>query len=57
MRIESDFSILGWERDEYRSALMDFSVEGIMHAKQFKALQSIASFPASSCAFLGERSK
>jgi hypothetical protein len=37
--------------------LMDFSVEGIMHAKQFKALQSIASFPASSCAFLGERSK
>jgi hypothetical protein len=42
MRVESDFSILGWERDEYHSALMDFSLEGIMHAKQFKALQSIA---------------
>jgi hypothetical protein len=41
-RLESDFSILGWERDDYRSALMDFSLEGIMHAKQFKALQSIA---------------
>jgi hypothetical protein len=40
--VESDFSILGWERDEYRSALMDFSLEGIMHAKQFKASQSIA---------------
>jgi hypothetical protein len=41
-RVESDFSILGWERDEYRSALMNFSLEGIMHAKQFMALQSIA---------------
>jgi hypothetical protein len=33
-RVESDFSILGWERDEYRSALMDLSLEGIMHANQ-----------------------
>jgi hypothetical protein len=40
-RVESDFSILGWEKDEYRSALMNFSLEGIMHAKQFKALQAI----------------
>jgi hypothetical protein len=41
-RVESDFSILGWEKDEYRPALMNFSLEGIMHAKQFMALQSIA---------------
>jgi hypothetical protein len=34
-RVESDFSILGWERDGYRSALMDFLLEGIMHANQF----------------------
>jgi hypothetical protein len=54
MRVENNFSILGCERDEYHSVLMDFSLEGIMHAKQFKALQSIASFTASSCAFLGE---
>jgi hypothetical protein len=40
-RVESDFSILGWEKDEYRSALMNFSLEGIMREKQFKALQSI----------------
>jgi hypothetical protein len=30
-----------WEKDEYRSALMNFSLEGIMHWKQFKALQAI----------------
>jgi hypothetical protein len=44
-RVESDFSILDWERDEYRSALMDFSLfslEGFVHAKQYTALQSIA---------------
>jgi hypothetical protein len=48
-RVESNFSILGWKRDEYRSALMDFSLEGIMHSKQFKALQSIAYFTAAFC--------
>jgi hypothetical protein len=41
-RVESNFSILGWKRDEYRCALMDLSLEGIKHAKQFKAFQSIA---------------
>jgi hypothetical protein len=40
-KVESDFSILGWEKDEYRSSLMNFLLEGIMHANQFKALQSI----------------
>lgn len=40
-RVESDFSIIGWEKDEYRTALMDVSLEGIMHAKQFKDLHAI----------------
>jgi hypothetical protein len=40
-RVESDFSILRWEKDAYRYALMDFSLEGVMHSKQFKALQAI----------------
>jgi hypothetical protein len=40
-RGQSDFSILGWEKDAYRYALMDFSLEGVMHSKQFKALQAI----------------
>ena len=40
-RVESDFSIIGWEKDEYLSALMDFSLEGIMHTKQFGDLQAL----------------
>jgi hypothetical protein len=39
-RVESDFSILGWEKDAY------LSLEGIMYSKQFtvKALQAIDSY-------------
>jgi hypothetical protein len=40
-RVESNFSIVGWERVKYCSVLMNFSLEGIIDAKQFKALQSI----------------
>ena len=40
-RVESDFSIIGWEKDEYRTSLMDVSLEGIMHAKQFKDLVAL----------------
>ena len=40
-RVESDFSVIGREKDECRSALVDFSLEGIMHAKQFKKIQSL----------------
>jgi hypothetical protein len=33
--VESDFSVIGWEKDIYRSALTDFSLEGLLHARQF----------------------
>jgi hypothetical protein len=28
--VESDFSVLNWECDEFRSSLTDFSFEGVM---------------------------
>lgn len=40
-RVESDFSIMKWEKNDYRTSLMDLSLEGIMHAKQFKELQTL----------------
>jgi hypothetical protein len=39
-RVEGDFSVIGWEKNIYRSALMDFALEGIMHTKEFKSLQA-----------------
>lgn len=40
-RVESDFSVINWEKDDFRSSLMNFSLEGIMHCKQFKAIEAI----------------
>jgi hypothetical protein len=34
MSVESNFSILKWELDTFRIALMHLSLEGIMQAKQ-----------------------
>ena len=40
--VEEDFfSIIGWEKDEYRSSLSVFSLEGIMHSKQYSELLDI----------------
>ncbi|RLN94797.1 hypothetical protein BBJ28_00016514 [Nothophytophthora sp. Chile5] len=39
--VQSDFSVLGWEKDEYRRSLTDFSLEGILHAKQYHKLQRL----------------
>ena len=39
--VESDFSVIGWEKDEYRTLLSDLSLEGILHAKQMKELAKI----------------
>jgi hypothetical protein len=39
--VESDFSVLNWECDEFWSSLTDFSLEGVMQCKQFKQLQSM----------------
>ena len=39
--VESDFSILGWERDEHRLSLTDLSLEGILQCKQHELLMSL----------------
>lgn len=39
--VESDFSILGWEKNEYRKSLTDLSLEGIIHCKQYELLSSL----------------
>lgn len=39
--VESDFSVLGWEKDEYRTMLSDLSLEGILQAKQATELKKI----------------
>jgi len=36
--VESDFSILGWEKDKFRLSITDLSLEGIMHCKQYEML-------------------
>ena len=41
--VESDFSILGWEKDKFRLSITDLSLEGIMHCKQYVALANLAS--------------
>ena len=33
--VESDFSTLGLENNEYRKSLTDLSLEGVLHSKQF----------------------
>eukprot|EP00172_Hildenbrandia_rubra_P002463 Plantae.Rhodophyta-Hildenbrandia_rubra.ctg3321.p2 GENE.Plantae.Rhodophyta-Hildenbrandia_rubra.ctg3321~~Plantae.Rhodophyta-Hildenbrandia_rubra.ctg3321.p2 ORF type:complete len:116 (+),score=25.05 Plantae.Rhodophyta-Hildenbrandia_rubra.ctg3321:492-839(+) len=38
---EPDFSILSWEKSESRASLTDFSLEGMLHAKQASLLDSI----------------
>ena len=37
--VESDFSVIGWEKDECRTSLTDFSLKGILHAKQYHCLK------------------
>jgi len=39
--IESDFSILKWELEEFRKSLLDLSLERIFQAKQFELLDNI----------------
>jgi len=39
--VESDFSILGWEKDEHRLSLTDLALEGIMQCKQHELLKSL----------------
>jgi hypothetical protein len=39
--VESDFSVLKWEKDAFRTALLDLSLEGIFQSKQFEMLASL----------------
>ncbi|CAM6027358.1 unnamed protein product [Sphagnum balticum] len=39
--VESDFSILKWEKDPYRDNLLNLSLEGVFQSKQFEALAII----------------
>lgn len=39
--VESDFSVLQWEKNVHRTCLTDLSLEGILHCKQFSAVQRL----------------
>jgi len=41
MSVESDFSIVKWEKNDSRSSLMSMCLAGIMHAKQFEQIKMI----------------
>jgi hypothetical protein len=36
--VESDFSLMKWEKHKFRSVQTDFSFEGILHYKQYEAI-------------------
>ena len=40
--VESDFSILGWEKDKFRLSITDLSLEGVMYCKQYEILSNLA---------------
>jgi hypothetical protein len=39
--VESDFSILRWEKDDFRKSLSDFGLEAVLHAKQHLMIEKI----------------
>jgi hypothetical protein len=39
--VESDFSIIKWEKNDSHSRLTSLSLAGIMHAKQFEQIKMI----------------
>ncbi|KAI2501718.1 hypothetical protein MHU86_12724 [Fragilaria crotonensis] len=39
--VESDFSVLRWEKDNLRKSLSDFGLEAILQAKQFLTIQQL----------------
>ena len=41
--VESDFSDIGYEKDDYRTSLTNLSLEGILQCKQFKKLSDLRS--------------
>ena len=39
--VESDFSVLGWEKNAHRESLSNLSLEGVLQARQFEDLQNV----------------
>ena len=39
--VESDFSVLRWEKDSFRKSLSDFGLEAVLQSKQFLAIQQL----------------
>ena len=39
--VESNFSIVKWEKDVTQMSLSDFSLEGILHAKQYNKIYNL----------------
>jgi hypothetical protein len=42
--VESDFSVIGWEKDDHRFHLSDVALEGILQTKQRSALNKIDAY-------------
>jgi hypothetical protein len=40
--VESDFSVLKWEMDEFRSSMASLTLEGVLQSKQRTLLSSLA---------------
>ncbi|KAI2494554.1 hypothetical protein MHU86_19969 [Fragilaria crotonensis] len=40
--VEADFSLINWTRDPHSKALTDFSLESILHCKQYRTLESLS---------------
>ena len=38
--VEADFSFINYRKDEYNAALSDFSLEGVLFARQFNDLEA-----------------
>jgi hypothetical protein len=38
MNVEADFSTINYEKDDHRSALTSFFLEGILHSRQLEKL-------------------
>jgi hypothetical protein len=39
--VESDISVIGWEKDDYRTSLTDFSLGAIVHCKKYNVLKEL----------------
>ena len=42
--VESDFSHINWEKDDSRTSLSNFSLEGILHCKQYAKLKALEAY-------------